>query len=326
MRVPARRAVAALLLAAFTVAGLWAAFVPGSSAQDPGDYPVFLPLGIVGDPGEDFGRAPTAPAPTATPDTGPTTEPTTAPTDEPTAEPTDEPTSEPTAVPTEEPTPGAGGFIRGRLVSRGEPMAAGFGAPGFPQIELKRLEAGEWTLVANAMTEEDGVFTFESPPPLEPGQVYQVWWVNDSLVGWEEWVGRWFSRRVASFAAGDEVDLGTMEIGDLTLTEPGNDIHFSLPTTYEWEARDNPGDSYKWSLYKTCDEAEREDADLYRTSSLGRREKYELGSAPRGYRLNERYCWYVFIEDGTAGTGWSFYRWRTLWLSLSGDDNRQDPQ
>jgi len=222
--------------------------------------------------------------------------------------------TDPPPTPTEKPGTGT---ISGRYVSRGEPMAAGFGAPGVPQIELQRQDGGTWTKVANGETVEDGRFAFVDPPALEGGQVYQVWWTNTSLTGYDEWVGRWSSRRIAAFGDGTDVDLGTMELGNVMLTGPGNDVHFSLPVTYRWTPRDDVRDeSYRWSLFKdaSCNENRREEASLYRTSPLGHVGRYELGSPPPGFQMETLYCWYVFIDAGTQGTGWSFEGWKTKWL------------
>jgi len=310
----APRAAAALVLAALLAAPALRPGAPSARAQlsERVYMPAALSAAVLPDPPTSM---PPPASPTATPPDAPSATPEpSAPPSEPPPTATDTPTDEP---PTPTPTPkGSSGTIAGRYVSRGEPLAAGFGAPGVPQIELQRLEAGTWTKVANAETVDDGYFAFVDPPALEPGQVYQVWWTNTSLTGYDEWVGRWSSRRVAEFGDGSDVDLGTMEIGNVTLTGPGNDVHFSLPVTYDWTTRDVRDESYRWSLLRdpTCDENRREDPSLYRTGPLGRVGKYTLSSPPPGFRMETLYCWYVFIDAGTQGTGWSFEGWKTKWL------------
>ena len=239
-----------------------------------------------------------------------------------TATPPATPTTMATFTPEPTPTPtqlAETGTIHGRYVVEGEPLLPGFGAPGFPQIELRLLEGSEpeGIKVANAIVGEDGRWEFVNPPALGANQIYQVWWLNDSLTGTKVWVARWFSRKIAAFGDGTDVDLGTMEIGDVELgPSPGNDVHYSLPTTYEWHPRDSrPEEVYKWALYRSCDEEDRR-TGAYFTPSLGHVDRYILGSPPRGnWQVGEKYCWYVWIEDGDFGTGWSFYRWKTLWLS-----------
>ena len=301
MKSPGKLAQAAVALAALIGAAM-ARPAPAALNAQLSEH-IFLPLAFDGAP------MPEPPPPQPPPTAGATVTATEAAT-EPLA--TETPTDLP---PSATPKPGTGRII-GQYVSRGEPISAGFGAPGVPQIELQRQEGGAWTKVANAETVDEGRFAFQDPPALEAGQVYQVWWVNTSLTGYDEWVGRWSSRRIASFGDGTDVDLGTMEIGNVSLTGPGNDVHFSLPVTYRWTTRDRQDESYRWSLHDvpSCDETNREPPSLYRTSPLGHVGRYELSSPPSGFRMETLYCWYVFIDAGTQGTGWSFEGWKTKWL------------
>jgi hypothetical protein len=292
---------ASLVLVASSGPRLWAA----PAAQQQGEATLYLPMTLRNADGSQTYKPPAkspTPAPTATPtrEASPTVMPTFTP----------EPTPTPTQL-------AETGTIHGRYVVEDEPLLPGFGAPGFPQIELRLLEGTELEgiKVANAIVGEDGRFEFVNPPALGGNQSYQVWWLNDSLLGVETWVARWFSRKIIDFGDGEDVDLGTMEIGDVRLgPSPGNDIHYSLPTTYEWHPRDSrPDEIYKWALYESCLEDDRR-TGAYFTPSLGHVDTYILGGPPRGFRINEKYCWYVWIDDAEFGTGWSFYRWKTLWL------------
>lgn len=237
---------------------------------------------------------------------------------------TDEPTVVPTEIPPPTPIKPATGTIRGRYVKQGVPLSPGYGADSFPQIELKVRTGGvgQWTKVANAVTVEDGAFAFEAPPALEEDQVYQVWWTNDdTIVLYDtEALGRWYSRNITpdQMAEGKDVDLGTVELRDLELKFPENDVHYSLPHDYRWETRSEvPTENYRWTLYKTCNDlSERFPSGSHRTPSLGHRGTINISSPPQGFKMDERYCWYVYIEDNQGrGSGWTYYRYKTIFLS-----------
>lgn len=218
------------------------------------------------------------------------------------------------------------GRIHGRMTFNGEDMAPGFGYPGFPQIELWRQTAGQWETIANTVTEEGGRFQFVDPPPLEEGQVYQVVWRNDleSGLGADLWLHRWWSRSVAEFGDGTDVDVGVFEMADLTYGFPCHDCHRSLPITFQWNPRENESEVYRWSLFKECGHPEKRH-EAYRTQSLGHASEYTLEAPPPGFKYDEVYCWYIFIEDGVNGTGWPFHAWRTAFLSLPLELNWLDP-
>ncbi len=237
-----------------------------------------------------------------------------APTDEPTR--TATATFTPTATATPEPTEILPtGRIHGRMTLEGEPMPAGMGLPLTPQIELRRRVAGEWETIANTVTHEGGTFEFVDPPPLGPGEVYQVMWRNDVETGSDLWLHRWWSQFVAEFGDGTDVDVGVFELADLTYKFPCHDCHRSLPITFEWFPRSNEPEIYRWSLFKGCGDPD-DRVNAYRTQSLGHASEYTLSAPPSGFKYDTVYCWYIFIDDGHNGTGWPFHAWRTAFLSL----------
>jgi hypothetical protein len=234
----------------------------------------------------------TTPAATATATTEPPSPTPVSPSGTPTTEP-------PTATPTEEP---AAGRIHGRYTVDGQPLEAGFGAEGLPQIELRRCSGAECVKVDNVISAEGGTFEFLNPVTLAPGEWYQVWWLNiDPLFG-REWVYDWRSRRITDYQAGEDIDLGAMEIGNMLLKAPCNDCGQSLPITFKWDTRANKTDVYRWSLMHRCgDPTERVNA--LQSQALGHRGEYTINGVPSGFRYDERYCWFIFIEDGQKGTG-----------------------
>jgi hypothetical protein len=322
-RVTPLLAMVGLILAAGALAALGGPPLSPVRAS-PDDVSVFLPLALVG------ARFDTMEAvPTAARDGSATSAPADTPTDTATPEPTGTVeipptmTSEPTYTPTAT-EPAVPSRIFGRITVSTRPIAEGFGVPGGPQIELRRCArtdracvADEWEVVDHTLVVEEGRFEFRNPPPLAEGERYQVWWTNDFEhvdAATSEYLGRWWSRPIEHFGPGDEVDVGVFEVADLKLREICHDCGQSLPITFKWAMRPNRAENYLWSLFRGCGSiAARYGA--YRTASLGHHAQYELASTPPGFRLNEKYCWYIFIDDGRNGTGWSFDDWRVTFLT-----------
>lgn len=302
---------AALLLAAGPVGP------QGDARAQDEAFRVYLPLVLRGISVEDLPPAATAePAATRAP-TGtatPTWTPVTIP-------PTLTPLPTFTPEPTDPPMPAS---VHGRIVFDGRPLDAGYGQVGGPQIELRRCDdiSGEpcpladWHTIARTETVADGAFAFGNALPLEEGQAYQVWWVNDDneeVQGDSRFLHRWWSLPIETLEPGDDVDVGTFDVTDLKYKSICHDCLQSLPIEFEWTARSNRSEKYQWSLFRGCgDVRNREGA--WRTRSLGHARSYTLEAPPPGFRLNEKYCWYVFIDDGDNGTGWPFFEWRVTFL------------
>jgi hypothetical protein len=220
------------------------------------------------------------------------------------------------------PTPTAGaatGRIHGRYTEAGQPLPAGYGAEGLPQIELQRCLSLDCETMARGITEEGGTIEFVNPPALGSGQYYQVVWVNfteDQSGANPELVYRWWSRKVttAEFGSGQDVDVGVMELHDLTLKSPCHDCLQTLPITFKWEARANPADVYRWSLFKECGHDQYR-INAYRSEPLGRQTQYTVSSPPGGFDYDEKYCWFLHIDNGTNGTGTSYYAYRITFCS-----------
>lgn len=226
-----------------------------------------------------------------------------------------------TPEPTEPLTPSS---ITGHFVFEGEPLPEGYGQPDGPQIELRRCRSADgtvcplagWERVAATTTDDVGAVVFRSPAPLDEGELYQVWWVNDDtddVQGDSRLLKRWWSRVVEDFGPGDQIDLGVFDVTDLRNKAICHDCGQTLPITFEWHARSRASESYRWSLFRGCgDDTRREGA--WRTAPLGHVSKYTLESPPPGFREDEKYCWFVFIDDGENGTGWPFFDWRVTFL------------
>jgi len=307
--------VVAVLVAAVVVLGGVAGGLPDAASQEDGGT-LFLPLAW-----NDASRANLEPIATAEATEVSTEVPSATATQTVSVPPTYTPL--PTATPTATPPP-VPSYIRGVIKAEGEPLPPGYGAPFSPQIELRLCEgfsehecvSDEWEVMDHAVTTDGGRFVFENPLPLEDGDAYQVWWRNgrdEDYEGVELFLHRWWSRPITSFGPGDDVDVGVFEVADLKYRAICHDCAQSLPIVFKWDARKNKAEQYYWSLFKGCGNLENR-YGAYRTKSLGHASEYELTAPPPGFRLNEKYCWYIFIEDGENGTGWPYHDWRVTFL------------
>ncbi len=238
--------------------------------------------------------------------------------------PTESATFPPTATenPTPTATPSGDGMIAGRLLFNREPAFEGLGIDFGPGLFLQRCTGGECEPIdKTGVVGDEGRFEFHSPPGLVAGQQYSVLWKNvelDGLFGTPDYIGRWESLPIEGYTAGTVVELPDIEIANIELLFPENDIHYTLPVEYRWTARSSaPRETYVWALFRNCQEWDRQSpGDFYRSANLGHRNTYTVAAAPPRYEILEKYCWYVYVEDDESGTGWSFYRYKTLWLGF----------
>ncbi|MFN8422334.1 MAG: hypothetical protein U0470_02740 [Anaerolineae bacterium] len=278
-------------------------------AQSPAPHKAYLPLSLDGLSLADAPEPVVAP-PTALPAASATASATTAPSA--TAIGTPEPATPTATEAAATATPALpAGRIAGRVTSRGTPVAKGMGAAeNGPRIELRRRQQGRWQPVATATVGDDGRFAFENAPPLAAGEAYQVWWDVDPNLFLTEWLTRWMTREIPAFGAGDEVDVGTLEVADtIELTKPDNNWWSTLPVTFGWRGRSLPRERYRWTLSRRCgndsNDIDRENG--FRSDAFDRQTTYKLDAVPPGFQYRTKYCWYMTIEGADGGTGWSGY-------------------
>ena len=304
---------AGLLGAALLAFGALAPAIPSALSQT--EYAIHLPLVLKGAQRSDLFRPDPVTRPIATP------LPTDIPmTDTPTATGTFPPTA--TERPTATSTPSGDGMIAGRLLFEGKPAFEGLGIDFGPGLFLQRCKGMACAPVdKTGVVGDGGRYEFNNPPGLAEGEHYTVLWTNvelDGLFGTPDYIGRWESRPIEEYAAGEVVELPDIEISNIELNFPQNDVHYTLPVEYRWTSRSAaPRESYVWTLYRNCAEWDRQNpGDFYRSPSLGHRTTHLVSAPPPRYEILEKYCWYVYAEDDEAGTGWSFYRYKTQWLGF----------
>ncbi len=281
---------------------------------------IHLPLALFGWTLEDL-----APPATALPPGTQPPDPTSSPTQ---ATPSATPPISPT--PTVSPTPPKirPGRILGRLTLNNQPVDEGLGASPGPGLVLQRcrpVEGGSDALPDCGIIDRVGVagdqggFTFTDPVDLEEGQYYRVAWLNESVVdsgtpffGSELWLGAWYSDPIELEPEG-EVDLGRIEIADVTLTDPLNGIGTVLPIEFRWQRRTSETGSYELSFVEAPSRT-LADREIFHSIPVGRRGNYTLNGRPPGMRvgIDFRYFWLIAIDDD-HGTGISYYN-RMFWL------------
>ena len=303
----------ALVMTALLAFGAAAPETPSVLGQS--EYFIHMPLSFRGAERTDLFKPPPISLPSATP--VPTER---LVTDTPTVTATFPPTA--TENPTPTSTPAGDGMIAGRLLVDKEPAWEGLGIDFGPGLFLQVCEASECTVVdKTGVVGDNGRYEFHNPPVLLPGQAYTVLWKNvelDGLFGTPDYIGRWESQPIETYAAGEVVDVPDIELSNIELIFPENDIHYTLPVEYKWKVRSAaPRENYVWALYRNCLEWDRQaEGDFYRSRRLGHRNTHNVNSPPPGYRILDKYCWYVYVEDDERGTGWSFFRYKTMWLGF----------
>jgi hypothetical protein len=124
-----------------------------------------------------------------------------------------------------------------------------------------------------------------------------------------------------NYAAGDVVEVPTIELGDTPLTGPSKGTGFGgLPIRFTWDTRPGETGVYHWALSEPgcpADAQLYDRADNWRSPSVGKNGEYILQSYPPNTRIGieYRYCWFVEIQAGDVGWGWSHERW-ALWFQF----------
>lgn len=293
-----------LVLGAMALVGSW----QGAGAQDDEtSRGVYLPLGLHA---VSMGRLPTPVV----------VRPTTAvPTRKPTATIDVPPTMtlEPSATPTLE----LGATVTGVLTVNGRPLWEGTGDGVGPGLFLQRCPAsGECDVVGRTAVDGEGRYRFTVGGALGPGEYYQVAWWNSTeavqgyeLDGADLYLGRWFGPRITELAADSVVEVPAVDLGDIKLLEPTAGTGFyGFPIPFRWSTWPGGEATYRWSLCKCCQtKAQREGS--FQQSVEGAT-YFELGEMPRGFRCDERYCWYIHVDMGAdKGFGESFAV-RMMWF------------
>jgi hypothetical protein len=161
-----------------------------------------------------------------------------------------------------------------------------------------------------ATTNTSGGYAFIDLPTLvtTPGEVfpqtYRAYWGNapatpDRLVSWN-------SQNIDSYTQGDVVNVGTFDIGGITLLTPasGSLVHF--PVTFQWIPRHNvPSDRYNVCVAGGLIIPKFDPGDLICLGPSGYTNQVVMDSPFTGIDYGYGYEWYIEVPDDTGGIGYS---------------------
>lgn len=149
-----------------------------------------------------------------------------------TATPTSTPSHTATATPTETLAPTLGIF--GWVTNGGEPATGITITLGVYQDSVY-----QWK-IAEAQTDENGIYAFYDIPSSSAGESYGVRYENAA-----EQAGLlafWYSNPFANYAAGDSYPGGDFDLANLPLLSPNSSAPQSWPITFRWSPR-----SFLWA-------------------------------------------------------------------------------
>jgi hypothetical protein len=166
--------------------------------------------------------------------------------------------------------------------------------------------------VAETTTGANGYYQFLGVPSLPAGSNYFVFYYNHNDGGNipdDRFLWRWYTPYITSYSAGSSVPGGDIDLDDVTLTEPRTD-RTSLPVTFSWNPRNEPGEHYSWELFDLQSGATMCVSSPTTGNSVGLSEAELLG--PCGGTYGVQYGWFVWALAGPAwdnneGFGDSYY-------------------
>ena len=182
--------------------------------------------------------------------------------------------------------------IYGHLLANGTPVA------NMP-LELRQYNSSADTSVATATTDANGYYLFTNTLSLPSGYAYYVRFGPNTTN--PAYVSAWYGPDVTAYTAGQLVFGGDLEIADISLQSPPNNVTTSLPATFTWSRRNATSDSYRWYMADTSF------TQRWRTGPLGYVNQFTLTNLPSGAAYDTPYCWYVAVSEGSSGSGYSFY-------------------
>ena len=170
-----------------------------------------------------------------------------------------------------------------------------------------------WTSYG-ATTDQDGRYAFIDMPTLVTGdnplynQTYSAYWANDGTVPGR--LSGWNSRTIVSYTLGDDVELGTFDIGDMTAVTPTSGAVLHFPATFQWQPRRNlPTDNYTVCLTGGMSIPPVLMPDLVCYGGLGYSNQLVIDAPFDGIDYGYSYTWFVTVPDETGGVGTSLGGW-----------------
>ncbi len=156
------------------------------------------------------------------------------------------------------------------------------------------------TLVVSTTIAADGTYAFAQVPALPTTYAYYLFYtptVSDPafLIGA-------YSADVTALAAGQVVNLGTLDVTGLDLSSPADQVVASMPTTFTWVRRATTTDIYYWRVFDPGGVLE-----TLSTDDLGYVDQVNISQFPAaaGYQANTLYGWNIGIVMPDNSLGFS---------------------
>ncbi len=166
--------------------------------------------------------------------------------------------------------------------------------------------------VASALTDANGYYQFTGVPALPAGHFYTVYFLNSpdgENPGDDRYLWRWFGRVINTYSAGANVHGGDADVEDIHLTGPSAE-EITLPATFTWAARSQPGERYAWELFDPETGATLCYSDPATSTSFQLTASTFTNNCGGAY--DRSYGWFAWVVDGATwdnnnGYGDSYY-------------------
>ena len=197
--------------------------------------------------------------------------------------------------------------IHGRVALNGAPAA------GVP-VELRFFNGGVWTTAASTSTDNNGQYAFTNAGSLGAGQTYYVRYENVAQTAGRLFV--WSTAPLNTYSSGTALDLGSFDIGDISLSSPAGAASVNLPVTFQWIRRAaGLQDAYILEVYDPSDYTPR-----WLSPLLGYADHYEMLGLSELLATGTNYAWDVIITSPDGGSGVSWLA-RLVQFNNRGDEN-----
>lgn len=175
-------------------------------------------------------------------------------------------------------------------------------------LGIRRFDpiSSDWVFLDHtAVSNNHGLFDFLGLPPLNQGEVYNVFYNNTTFTPDRLWV--WSTPYITEYDGSRSIDVGEFDIGEVNLVAPPDTAEVSPPTTFRWQRRTAPTtDRYALHI-NNFDETVNEYFALQ-----GYVGEYTLENLPESIPPGD-YFWDIYIftpdydpsEPFSNGWGWS---------------------
>ena len=174
------------------------------------------------------------------------------------------------------------------------------------ELKLRHWDGTTWSTGSTTRTDGEGRYLFSGVGSLSASEVYYVRYDNP---GDPERLNAWLGPDITSYSAGANVPGGDFDIANVGMVSPISRVSVALPSTFVWERRRVPGDTYRFRLFDL------DGTDAWRSSDLGDTDRFTLSQLPDGGAYGKEYGWHVMVYRGPESYGTSYYFRRVTFTS-----------